>query len=176
MFGLVILGSSATFAPNYTRTTVAAFSTALWANISNTPAASLTLDQYQSGTGAAVPGYCYVVRSDGEPTSGWNYTYYYVTGTKAEIAALNASITPILNATEEIRDCVNRNASVAFVILKSVASEDQTMTFWVNIVVWILFIGFAVSAFLIWHTDNYPKDPRNSLLFVTDGNRLVTGE
>jgi hypothetical protein len=187
MFALFALGSSQTWAANYTRRTAAEFSKGLWANISldnynpdkdsPAPPASLSLDDYNADSDR-VSKYCYVVRSAGEPTSGWNYTYFYVTGTKQEIAELNASIASIFNNREEIGDCEKENGSapVAFVILKAEASEAQVMTFWVNIVVWVIFIGFALAAFLLWHSDNYAKDPLYSLLFVTDGNRLVTGE
>jgi hypothetical protein len=176
LFLLTILSTSAptgVYAPLYTRVTAANFSSILWNSVTNgTSAANLPLNTYTS----ILPNLTYVVRSRGEKLSGWNYTYYYVYGTPAEIAALNATLTPLYNGSALVDPLVHNENNTAFVILQTEASDSQTMLFWANIVVWLLFLGFVAASLIVWHTDNYAKDPANSLLFVTDGNRIVTGE
>ncbi|KAH0792563.1 hypothetical protein GPJ56_003548 [Histomonas meleagridis] len=118
----------------------------------------------------------YVMRESGEREDGSNYTSYKVTGTTQELAELRASLNLISDPISNISDYTQQGYTVKFIFLEKAASFSQMSTFWVNIVVWIIFIAAALSGYLIWHFDNYSKDPRNSLLFVTEGNRIVTGE
>ena len=118
----------------------------------------------------------YVIRETGEREDGSNYTFYKVTGTTQELAELKAALNLITDPTSNISDYVDQGYTINFLVLEKEASFSQMSTFWVNIVVWIIFIAAALSGYLIWHFDNYSKDPRNSLLFVTEGNRIVTGE
>jgi len=128
-------------------------------------AKNLALDTYVKN-----PSMTFVVKESGVPLPDVNVTQYYsVTGTPKEIAVLQALVTPV-NATDDDQ------APIYVVRWAKAPSNVQMSTFWVNIVVWIMFIGATLSAFLIWHCDDYGKDPLNSLLFVTDGSRIVNGE
>ncbi|KAH0791633.1 hypothetical protein GPJ56_004480 [Histomonas meleagridis] len=118
----------------------------------------------------------YVMRDSGEREDGSNYTFYKVTGTTQELAELRASLNSIVDPVSNISQYADQGYTVKFFFLEKAASFSQMSTFWVNIVVWIIFIAAALSGYLIWHFDNYSKDPKNSLLFVTEGNRIVTGE
>jgi hypothetical protein len=98
--------------------------------------------------------------------------YWEVYGQPKEIEALKA------NFLHEEGHTVNTSHPLdyRFVVLKSEADWHQLSTFWVTLIVFLIFIGFAASALILWHCDKYSKDPQNSLLFVTEGNRIVTGE
>jgi hypothetical protein len=177
MLFLATLGSAA---PNpltprsYDRRTAASFSQLLWDVTSGNSTGHVNLTQYLAQN-VTLLNSTYVVRDKGDKITIGTSKYYYVYGTPEEIAALNATLKPIYrNST--VFPIVAPSDTNVFVILKVEASNSQTMLFWVNIVVWILFLGFVISAITLWHSDNYAKDPANSLLFVTDGNRLVTGE
>jgi hypothetical protein len=119
------------------------------------------------------PAASYIVREAGEPTTGYNETFYRVSGTPAEVAQLSSFVTPIYDTDTNISDLT---PPYAFVVLVKEPSFNQMSTFWVTVIVVIVGLVFFIGSLLIWGTDEYAKDPVNSLLFVTDGNRIVTGE
>jgi hypothetical protein len=112
-----------------------------------------------------------VFREAGDGETGVNFWQVY--GRPKQIAELKAAFDPVLTnasiANESFSD-------YAFVVFKSEADWYDLSTFWVTIVVVIIFLSFVIAAFVVWHCDDYSKDPQNSLLFVTEGNRIVTGE
>lgn len=115
----------------------------------------------------------YVLRDKGDNETGIDYTFYRILGTAEEIAILKSNFQMINDSETNISDLTG---NISFIVLEKSASYYQMSTFWVNIVVWIIFIAFALGGYLIWHCDDYSKDPNNSLLFVTEGNRIVSGE
>ena len=166
----VLLGSVACFAPTFTHVTVSEFANQIWQQSAG-DVTHVSLGKYSDGPANET---YYVVRQGGELPTGWNYTYYYVSGTKEEIAILNTSLSVVLDEATNISSLPTAN--VVFLMLKPKASDNQASLFWINIIVWLFLIGGALTALLLWHCDNYAKDPANSLLFVTDGSRIVSGE
>lgn len=116
----------------------------------------------------------FVIRQRGDVESGEGYKFYNVKGTKEQIAALRAS-----NENNELSDenvtTLNETNRVIFIELTNEATYAQEAVFWVVIVTFVIFIGFVLSSLIIWHTDRYDLDPANSLLFVTEGNTIVSG-
>lgn len=117
------------------------------------------------------PGdYQYVFREKGDIETGQNRIFYRVIGTPAEIEKLNAFVSyaqlPVNASTDK----------TIFVMLTKRADYYQLSTFWVTIICVIIFLAAAITAYTLWHCDRYDLDPNNSLLFVTEGSRIVNGE
>lgn len=117
------------------------------------------------------PGeYQYVFREKGNIETGQNRIFYRVIGTPAEIEKLNAFVayaTVSVNVSDD---------KTIFVMLTKRANYYQLSTFWVTIICIIIFLAAAITAYTLWHCDRYDLDPNNSLLFVTEGSRIVNGE
>jgi hypothetical protein len=155
--------------PTYTRINASSFLDLIWRSNGDS-SANVPADAYSHDNGTF-----FVVRAPGDTNTGSNYTFYYVAGTPQEIAAVKAVLpAPVVNLT--IENATAAGAKVYFVLFANEPSFNQLSTFWVSLVVVILGLVFAIGSIVIWGTDNYAKDPANSLLFVTDGNRIVTGE
>jgi len=166
----LLLGATWALAPNYTRITVPAFLENVWkSGGAEGPNANAT--EYFERKGLTY----YVQRTAGEVPTGWNTTFYYVYGTKEEIAALKATADPVIDANMSIADATTKG-TVLFVIFKEVSSLDQLSIFWINVVAWLIILAALLTGFTLWAKDDYAKNPANSLLFVTDGNRIATGE
>ena len=169
---LLFLASALCFEGAYTRISVTEFLDHVW-NISSNGAHNVAAGEYFQD---APNNTCYVVREKGEAIITHNYTYYYVYGTKKEIALLTKQLEPLVDNETTIEEMHRDGCDISFVILKAEASEYQQSVFWINIVVWAIILAGVLTGLLLWHCDNYAKDPGNSLLFVTDGNRIVTGQ
>lgn len=160
------------WAPTYTRVTVSEFEKMIWqmkaADVNHVSAS----DYFNT---PANPETYFVVREAGEIPTGWNSTFYYVYGTKAEIALLKEQ-TAIVTDNETSMESFPTGTKFVFARFEAESDQYQLSLFWINIIVWAMIIGGVATALTLWHTDGYAKDPANSLLFVTDGNRLVTGE
>ena len=156
----------------YTRISVSDFLDQVWTISSNGDENVAASDYFKD------PENCtrYLVREKGEAITTHNYTYYYVYGTKKEIALLTKQLEPIVDNETTIEEMHRDGCDISFVILKAEASQYQQSVFWINIVVWAIILAGVLTGLLLWHCDNYAKDPGNSLLFVTDGNRIVTGQ
>ena len=57
-----------------------------------------------------------------------------------------------------------------------IPSDVEMSNFWIILIVILLGISFLSFGFYIWATDDYPNDPQNSLIFATDGQKLVKGD
>ena len=156
----------------YTRISVTEFLDHVW-NINSDEAHNVAATDYFK---EPPNNTCYVIREKGERIITHNYTYYYVYGTKKEIALLTKQFEPLIDNETTIEAMHSEGCEINFVILKAEASEYQQSVFWINIVVWAIILAGVLTGLLLWHCDNYAKDPGNSLLFVTDGNRIVTGQ
>ena len=118
-------------------------------------------------------GKYFIVREQGDITTGDNYTFYDVSGTKEEMAAFIAAAKMMPNINKEIKDLTGKE--IVFVQFTNEATYKQEAVFWVVIVTFIIFIGGVLSSLILWHTDRYDLDTANSLLFVTEGNTIVSG-
>ena len=169
---LLFLASALCFEGAYTRISVSDFLDLVWTISSNGDENVAASDYFKE------PENCtrYLVREKGEAITTHNYTYYYVYGTKKEIALLTKQLEPIVDNETTIEEMHRDGCDISFVILKAEASQYQQSVFWINIVVWAIILAGVLTGLLLWHCDNYAKDPGNSLLFVTDGNRIVTGQ
>lgn len=118
-------------------------------------------------------GKYFIVREQGDTATGDNYTFYDVSGTKEEMAAFIAAAKMMPNISNEIKNLTGKE--IVFVQFTNEATYKQEAVFWVVIVTFIIFIGGVLSSLILWHTDRYDLDPANSLLFVTEGNTIVSG-
>ena len=168
----LFFGMSLCFQGAFTRISAGDFREMLW-NMSSEEATNQDASTYFS---AEIPKECFVVREKGEMITTHNYTYYYVYGTKAEIALLTKQIELITDNETTIEEMRDQGCNITFVIPKAEASEYQISVFWITLIVCIIGVAGLLTGFLLWHCDDYSKDPANSLLFVTDGNRIVTGQ
>lgn len=165
------VASALAWAPTYTRVSVSEFEKMIW-QMKAADVNHVSANQYFSAGGNQT---YFVIREAGEIPTGWNSTFYYVYGTKAEIALLKEQTAVVTDNSTNI-ESLPAGSNVVFARFEAEANEYQLSVFWINIVVWAMIIGGVVTGLTLWHTDGYAKDPANSLLFVTDGNRLVTGE
>ena len=120
----------------------------------------------------------YVLRQIGDREGGTGYTYYDVQGTPQEIAETKSMLKDMQTRNDTLSDILASNVpreNIVFVQFTNKASYYQVAVFWVVIVSFIIFIGGVASGLLIWHFDRYDLDPDNALLFVTEGNSIVTG-
>jgi hypothetical protein len=163
--GLIVAISSR--APAYTTISASDFSSLVW-NLNGSA-------NFGAASYVNRENFSFVVREPGEPTTGYNHTFYRVIGTPAEIAGVDAAAIRIYDDSTDIANWTT-DTPYAFIVFVKQPSFDQMSTFWVTLIVVIVGLVFFLGSLLIWGTDEYAKDPVNSLLFVTDGNRLVTGE
>lgn len=117
----------------------------------------------------------FVLRETGDIESGDGYTFYDVSGTKEQLAAFQASAQYMQKYDDTLNTSFNNSHEVIFVQFTREATYAQEAVFWVVIVTFVIFIGFVLSSLILWHTDRYDLDPANSLLFVTEGNTIVSG-
>jgi hypothetical protein len=156
----------------YKTISVSDFASIIWKDaIDNGTALNVQLADY---LGFAAKGYFVIPDAGDNIPFSHNYTYYRITGTPKEIAEARKLANPIQgpNGTAPLPE----GRKVYIVRFVKEASYTQLSTFWVTLVISLLVVGAMLTAFLLWHCDPYAKDPANSLLFVTDGNRIVTGE
>ena len=69
----------------------------------------------------------------------------------------------------------HRRAKMAQYVENGSANRYDVMTFWVPFVVCILTGLTLLGAYLMWSCDKYENDPVNSLMFATEGQKLVRG-
>lgn len=117
----------------------------------------------------------FVVREIGDNETGDGYQFYDVSGTKEQLAAFKASAQYMTRIDDKNISDINDSKEIVFVQFTNEATYAQEAVFWVVIVTFVIFIGFVLSSLIIWHTDRYDLDPANSLLFVTEGNTIVSG-
>ncbi|OHT12542.1 hypothetical protein TRFO_17592 [Tritrichomonas foetus] len=156
--------------PKYTTVSVAnayefMYSTNNWTD-------TITAEQYSK-----VPNSYFILRQPGDLDDGFGADgFFEITGTPQEIAEFRANAAVMTQVTNKtFQQLKSEGSSVYVVELKKSATYAQAATFWVTIVFFIIFIGGVASGLLIWHYDRYDLDPANSLLFVTEGNLIVSG-
>lgn len=132
-----------------------------------------TVDDFISAT-INKPTY-FVYREQGDTIVGDNFTWYDAYGTPQEV---NDFMTVAQGTPQQEGKSVRElaeNGNVIFIRITKSATYAQEAVFWVVIVFFIIFIGGVTSSLLIWHLDRYDLDPANSLLYVTEGNLIVSG-
>ena len=164
------VASALAWAPTYTRVSAAEFQQLVW-KLKSGDKTNVAAAEYFAAPAAET---YFVVREAGEVPTGWNSTFYYVYGTKEEIALLKEQTARVTDSETSMEDIPT--GKFVFARFEAEASEYQQSVFWINIVVWGMILSGVVTGLVLWACDGYAKDPANSLLFVTDGNRLVTGE
>ena len=69
----------------------------------------------------------------------------------------------------------HRRAKMAQYVENGETNRYDIMTFWVPFVVCILTGVTLFGAYVLWSCDKYENDPANSLMFATEGQKLVRG-
>jgi hypothetical protein len=160
------------YEPLYKTISVSDFASIIWKDATgNGTDLNVQLTEY---LGAAPRGYFVIPDAGDNIPFNHNYSYYRITGTPKEIAEARNLANPIHEPNGTVP--LPKDRTVYVVRFVKEASYTQLSTFWVTLVISLLVVGAMLTAFLLWHCDPYAKDPANSLLFVTDGNRIVTGE
>jgi hypothetical protein len=171
----VLAALSSCYEALYSKISVSDFNSKIWEDAANTSASNVLVNDYVDASRNG----CFVVRDPGEniPYNS-SYLYYHVVGTPKEIAEAKmlANATSGWKWTKLDHPDSHRCGNISIVRFDSEASYIQLSTFWISLIPSLLVVGAMLTAFLLWHFDPYAKDPVNSLLFVTDGNRIVTGE
>ena len=113
--------------------------------------------------------------------SNFNITIVYMTPSEKQSFANGLTL---INSTDvQDTDSVyyikviekHRRAKMAHYVEDGIADARDIGTFWIPFVVCILTALTLLGAYIMWSCDRYENDPANSLMFATEGQKLVSG-
>ena len=122
---------------------------------------SLSLSDYLK------PGKRYILAS----LDKQNSDVIVVRGSESEISYLQRAYITEAASSEDSQE----TQLVALEADPTQSDDMKVAEFWDILIIAIVFVGAAVFSYLFWHCDKYDQDPQNSLLFATEGTRIVSG-